>query len=280
MVSCSLVSSRATNAGRSRRTASRGRRAFRAIAMHGLVEDQRVRAVPSAPRAARGAPPAAPAESPRSETGSSASPAIDRAAIAAQHPGIAVTAKPALTRAGDQAIAGVADQRRAGIADQRDRFAARPDAPAVRRDRSASLCSCREISGVATPRCSSRWPRVPRVLGRDDAHALQDGARARTDIIEIADRRRDDIEHSRGFHVVGLRVAPCRFVGRHARSRRARHRARCGVACGASDHGLRHCGGCLRTATTARVQRAGRHGDAARAGGHRACRRRLAAAAS
>ena len=60
--------------------------------------------------------------------------------------------------------------------------------------RRASLCACSETRGVAIPKRAQSTRRVPRVLAGDQLDLAQHPQRARRQVLEIPDRRRDHVD--------------------------------------------------------------------------------------
>ena len=104
-----------------------------------------------------------------------------------------------LDRSAHQAVAGVADQRGASVADERDVLAgAEPRQQLI----GAGAFVVVVVADRARPDVVVAGERgeVPRVLGGDDAHASEHVARARAQVIGIADRHGDEVERPSGGH--------------------------------------------------------------------------------
>ena len=112
---------------------------------------------------------------------------------------------PSRDGCGDELLAGVGETRSTGIGDESDVPAAVHLA-----DQLCGLATVVEL-GVAGQMLRADFVlaqqdlRVPRVLARDHVHLLQDPKRAQRDILEIADRCRDEIELAYGRTVTLLR---------------------------------------------------------------------------
>ena len=168
--------------------------------MRRLVEHQRARSrAPELMRGARAAPRRAPAGIPRSKSDPSADPRSTSAAITAQGPGSRPHRSPPRRTARTRLEARIADARSARVADQRDRWRR----PASSRSSSATRCTfvvfVQRQHGLRDARRRSAARPVRRVSSAAiEAARVERVARARAEIAQIADRRRDDVETTPG----------------------------------------------------------------------------------
>ena len=195
VVSCSLVSSRATAAARSAPKDPGAILERLAHAVRRFVEHQRARLGRELAQGARGAPAARRQESLEAEPVGRQRRDRQRRHRGAGTRHARSTSMPAAAAARTRSKPGSLMRGRARIAHQRDRRARRAGAPTSSGVRCCSLCSCSEISGVRMPKCCSRRAGMARVLGRDQAqHPRASRARAALRVAQIADRRGDHVQ--------------------------------------------------------------------------------------
>ena len=227
----------------------------------------RVSAASSASRARRSARRAG--RNPSNVNRSVGSPAMLSAAVMAEGPGTATTVSPSCATRRTSSKPGSESKRRARIADQRD---ARAAAQALQQlvDALALVVFVQRHQWSRQPERCQQLPRPACVLGRDQFRGREFVARARRQVAEIADGRRD---HRKAARVRSHYTSPPRLDSRpfqkairHMTAGKALHRF-LGLTAGAGggraarglpDHPTAHQG-------TSMVDRAD---DATRAGDH------------
>jgi len=116
-------------------------------------------------------------------------------------------AERGLERLAHQPEARVGNGRRARVGHQRDsRAAAHP----LDQLGCAAFLVMLEVAERGRADRMGRWQRCdsPRVLARDQIYLRQDGERTRAQVGDVADRHRDDIEHSRHARMLFLDIFP------------------------------------------------------------------------